>query len=88
MYFSFLVSCPSLIDPNNGMINCSLGDDRVYSYEDTCSFTCNTGYQLNGSDTRNCQSSGTWSGSDAMCSRGEQYIEYNTSLYCISFDML
>ena len=27
-------------------------DDRVPSYEDTCSFTCNTGYELTGSDTR------------------------------------
>ena len=51
-----LVPCLSLIDPNNGMINCSLGDDGVPSYEDTCSFTCNTGYELTGSDTRTCQS--------------------------------
>ena len=30
---------------------------------DTCSFTCNTGYNLIGSDTRTCQSNGSWSGS-------------------------
>ena len=72
-----LVSCPSLTNPNNGMINCSLGDDKVPSYEDTCSYTCNTGYQLNGSDTRTCQSDGSWSGSDAMCKRSEYYhVEY------------
>ena len=41
--FILLVSCPPLTDPNNGMINCSLGIDGIYSYEDTCSFTCNTG---------------------------------------------
>ena len=56
-----------LTDPNNGMINCSLGDDGVPSYEDTCSFTCNTGYELTGSDTRTCQSDGNWSSSDGMC---------------------
>ena len=28
------------------MINCSLGD---YHYEDSCNFTCNTGYELTGS---------------------------------------
>ena len=65
-----LVSCTSLTDPNNGTINCSLGDDGVPSYEDTCNFTCNTGYELTGSDTRTCQSDGSWSGSDVVCRRG------------------
>ena len=52
-------------------MSCSLGDDGVPSYEDTCSFTCNTGYELNGSDTRICQSDGGWSGSDAVCRIGK-----------------
>ena len=59
-----IVSCPLLHNPNNGTINCSLGDDGIPSYEDTCSFTCNTGYELTGSDTRTCQSDGIWSGTD------------------------
>ena len=50
------------------MSNCSLEDDGVPSYEDTCSFTCNTGYELTGSDTRTCQSNGSWSGNDVVCS--------------------
>ena len=62
--------CPPLHDPNNGKISCSLGEDNVLSYEDTCSFTCNTGYELTGSDTRTCQSVGSWSGSDDVCRRG------------------
>ena len=66
-----LVSCPSLTDPSNGVIKCSLGDDGVPSYEDTCSYTCNTGYELTGSDTRSCQSNRRWSGSDGVCKRGE-----------------
>ena len=37
---------------------------------DTCSFTCNTGYELTSSDTRTCQSDGSWSGSDDVCRRG------------------
>ena len=52
------------------MISCLLGDDGVPSYEDTCSFTCNTGYGLIGSDTRTCQSDGSWSGGDATCDGG------------------
>ena len=65
-----VVNCLSLTDPNNGIINCSLGDDNITSYEDTCSFTCDTGYELTGSDTRTCQSDRSWSGSDAICQRG------------------
>ena len=64
------VHCPSLTDPNNGVMTCSLGDDGVPSYEDTCSFTCNTGYKLTGSDTRTCQSDESWSGSTPICIRG------------------
>ena len=65
-----LVKCSSLTDPNNGTINCLLGDDRIPAYEDTCSFTCNTGYELTGSDTRTCQSDGRWSGSNDVCRIG------------------
>ena len=67
---TFIVSCFSLTDPNNGSIDCLLGDDGVPSYEDTCNFTCDTGYELTGSDTRTCQSDGSWSGSDDVCVRG------------------
>ena len=69
-----IVSCPLLSEPSNGMINCSLGDDGVPSYEDICSFTCNTGYGLNGSESRTCQSDGSWNGSIAMCTRGKHNI--------------
>ena len=65
--FYILVSCPSLTDPSNGMISCSLGDDNIPSYEDICTFTCNTGYVLTSSNTRTCQSDGSWSGSDIVC---------------------
>ena len=66
-----LVSCPSLTDPSNGMVSCSLGDDNVLSYEDTCSYTCVTGYELTGSNTRTCHSNVTWSGSNPTCERGK-----------------
>ena len=66
----FSVICTPLTDPNNGMINCSLRDDEVPSYEDTCSFTYITGYELTSSDTRICQSDGNWSDSDVVCRRG------------------
>ena len=52
------------------MISCSSGSEGVGYEGDICSFTCNTGYQLTGSDTRTCQSDGNWSGNEANCHRG------------------
>ena len=72
--FLLLVPCPSLTNPANGMINCSLGDDGFPSLGDTCTVTCDDGYELTGSNTRTCQSNRSWSGSDATCSRGEWLI--------------
>ena len=51
-----------------------MGDDQGPSYEDTCNFRCNTGYELTGSDTRTCQRDGRWSGSDAVCGIGKFYL--------------
>ena len=64
-----LLACPSLNDPSNGMISCSLGGDGVPDPGDTCTYTCDTGYELTNSNTRTCQSDGSWSGSAPMCSR-------------------
>ena len=69
--YILLVSCLSLSNPSNGMMDCSLGDDGVPSYEDTCRLICNTGYELTGNATRTCQSDGSWSSSNTMCRRGE-----------------
>ena len=62
-----LVPCVYLTAPTNGMITCSLGDDGVATGGDTCSYTCNTGYVLSGSDMRTCGSDGMWDGADPTC---------------------
>ena len=65
-----VLTCPPLTAPDNGDIDCSLGDDGVPHEGDTCSFTCDDGYDLNGTNARTCQNDGTWSGTQAMCSAG------------------
>ena len=70
LLYVIIVVCPPLTDVNNGVRACSLGDDGVPSYEDTCSFTCNIDYEVAGSDTRTCQSDGSWSGTETLCKRG------------------
>ena len=72
------IRCNDLSAPINGEIaSCSSGRVGVGYEGDSCSFTCNTGYELTGSDTRTCQSDGSWSGSDGVCRRG-------TSCYMIA----
>ena len=68
-----VVKCPALSKINNGNVTCSLRVDGVYSYEDTCSVTCDTGYTLTGNDTRMCQSDGSWGGIDGVCDRGNLF---------------
>ena len=63
--------CDSLLIPANGEItSCSSGRVGVGYEGDTCNFTCDTGYKLTGSDTRTCQSDGSWSGINGVCRRG------------------
>ena len=64
---------------NGEILSCSSGRVGVGYEGDTCSFTCNTGYELTGSDTRICQSDGSWSGSEMMCSRSQLNIMYMQS---------
>ena len=65
----YTVTCPYLMEPLNGRTSCSLLYPSMVLYEDTCSFTCNTGYVLFGSSTRTCQSDGSWSGSEVICTQ-------------------
>ena len=73
---AYLVSCPSLTDPVNGIISCSLGDDGVLSFRDTCNFICNTGYELVGGNLSICQSDGSWSRFNATCDKGSYSTYY------------
>ena len=58
-------------------MSCSLGDNGVPFYKDTCSFTCiSTDFVLTGSDTRTCQSDGSWSGYEAKCGKGGQSVNF------------
>ena len=75
--FTIDIRCDDLSTPANGeIVSCSSGRVGVGYEGDTCSFTCNTGYELTDSDTRTCQSNGSWSGTDEVCRRGKH------NMYC------
>ena len=64
-----ILVCPLLDNPANGKRDCSLGGNEVAYYKDSCNFSCDTGYELTGSDTRTCQGNGSWNGTAITCSR-------------------
>ena len=67
---STVVQCQNLIPPSRGSMKCSdpLGPS---SYGSTCVFTCDEGYEFDGSPsntlTLQCQSSGSWNASQLPC---------------------
>ena len=63
-----ILACPPLDNPYNGKRNCSYG--VVAHYEDICSFSCNTGYELTGNAKRICQNDGNWSKNEVNCTKG------------------
>ena len=77
------IQCHNLSIPANGEImSCSSGRVGVGYEGHICGFTCNTGYELTGSDTRTCQSNGSWSDTDVTCRRGnDNYIIICCMLY-------
>ena len=56
------IMCPVLLDPINGTVTwTSLTEGGVATY------VCDDGFELEGSMTRTCESSGMWSGEEPMC---------------------
>ena len=54
-------ACPPLDDPDDGDISCSHGDGEIPRPGDTCTYTCDDGYMVEGEMTVTCQDDGTWS---------------------------
>ena len=50
----------------NGTIQCSNGA-TIGVFEDTCTFSCNADYKLQGSNNGTCLANQSWSGGDPIC---------------------
>ena len=71
--YSLDVKCDDLSMPSNGQITSCTSSAIGVGYEtENCTYECNTGYELTGIDTRTCQTSGAWTGTDDICRRGTQ----------------
>ena len=58
------VSCVSLSDPENGNVTCP---SNTSVFQDTCTYYCNRGYQLEGNRQTRCNADGTWSSEPVTC---------------------
>ena len=80
MFFTFssvVMNCTFLPDLNNGMLIYNpQGQDQTLVGA-TVTYTCNTGYTLNGNDMRTCQASGAWTGSDPTCDGKYSVLKIN-----------
>ncbi|XP_074894448.1 P-selectin-like isoform X2 [Buteo buteo] len=60
------IACPVLSAPHRGELNCShLHGD--FAFGSTCAFSCQTGFVLMGSESRECTATGTWTGDAPQC---------------------
>ncbi|NXT72686.1 LYAM3 protein, partial [Chaetops frenatus] len=60
------ITCPVLRAPDQGELNCShLHGD--FTFGSTCAFSCQKGFVLMGSESRECTATGTWTGDATRC---------------------
>lgn len=62
------IVCPELQGPLNGDVSAS-----SLIFNNTAEYTCHEGFMVVGSDTRQCQVDGTWSGTAPTCQSKTQY---------------
>ena len=64
-----VVNCGTLTNPMNGRVNHTAGT----TFGQIANYSCNTGYNMVGDNTRTCQATGVWSGSAPTC-EGMQWL--------------
>uniref|UniRef100_A0A8C9G9Z5 p-selectin n=1 Tax=Pavo cristatus TaxID=9049 RepID=A0A8C9G9Z5_PAVCR len=60
------VTCPILSAPEHGELNCSHLHGN-FTFGSTCDFSCQPGFELMGSQSRECTAMGTWSKDTPRC---------------------
>ena len=58
-----VTNCGPLTDPDNGQVDTSSGT----TFGSTVTYTCDTGYNLSGSQSRTCGEDGNWTSSEPIC---------------------
>ncbi len=71
-------TCPDLTAPNNGTISYNMGTTSLRPVNTVATYSCVTGYTLNGGTIRICGSDGVWSAFAPVC-----YRKWNELVYCL-----
>lgn len=61
------VHCHAIPEMDNTIVNCGGDANAKFTYGNSCSFSCSSGYRLNGTKTLTCTASAEWSGSLPHC---------------------
>ena len=65
-----VVDCDELPQLQDGSVVCDYGEDGTASFEDVCQYNCDEGFEIIGSSSRSCLSTGMWSNDAPTCDRG------------------
>ena len=65
MFYKLQILTVRCLPPTNGSLICPNGATSVF--QNTCTFSCNTGYELRGSIIGTCLANQSWSGGDPIC---------------------
>ena len=68
-------NCPKVSDLRYGKVWVT-----GYSYSSTAYYTCDYGYELQGSHSRKCQHDGTWYGKAPVCLKARTSKDHHSSL--------
>ena len=77
--------CDELPQPEHGSVMCDYGDDGTTSYQDVCRYTCVDGFEIMGSSSRTCLSTGMWSNDEPMCTRGVLVVGCKMVYLCLRY---
>ena len=73
LYFSVVADCGQLSDPTDGQVTFEPAGTTVFNSRAT--YSCNSGFSLQGDQTRDCQADETWSGSEPKCVRKSKKLK-------------
>ena len=72
--------CVNLTAPVDGSM---VGNGHLFG--DVANFSCNGGFNLSGSDSRQCQADATWSGSITSCNGKMPFMADNAMVHAVYF---
>ena len=71
------LDCGTLVNPTNGAVDTASGT----TYGQKATFTCDTGYGIQGDSSRTCGADGQWTGNNPTCVIGGKFQHQTEKSY-------